>query len=108
MAEAPVRRRGRPPGSTNRPKLIASNPSPKPIEPTPLIGTTPGLATTVIVSSKRGKAFGEAPDEIEVAWPDGWRLPQVGEQVLLRKDWGGFVETVAFWPAERRVIVYLR
>lgn len=53
-------------------------------------------------------AFGDTPNEREVAWPSNWRIPQAGDIVSFEPGWGGFVEWADFSPVEGVIRIRLR
>lgn len=121
MTEQP-KRRGRPPGSKNTPKLaaitdvsgraggwdVSDGLRSVPIEQAGYVEAIAGAAPIKVILSTRGQAWGDPANEQAVDWPAEWRLPQPGDSVHLRKDWGGFVSSVDFDIEEGVVRVFLR
>jgi hypothetical protein len=102
-----TKRRGRPPGSRNRPKVVTPEDfsgDARP-EPTDWSRQPPGR-TRVFIFSQR--AFGDDQEETEIDWPEGWPPPKAGDSVLLDPGRGGRVEYVEFWPNDRLVKIRLR
>lgn len=110
MTDQP-KRRGRPPGSPNKPKTIDLNGSATTVaedwtpekgsEPVSLAGAgyvgSVGLFSDPIkVILTRQQAFGDPVDEEIVDWPAHWRLPMLGESVQFAPGWGGIVQTIDF------------
>lgn len=122
----PPKRRGRPPGSKNRPNVVLFKPNAETFGPEWKPGGTfegpveqagyaeaiagPEPIKVVLSAKRRDAAFGDpnSADEQEIEWPATWRLPQPGDSVHLRKDWGGFVSSVDFDLETQTVRVFLR
>lgn len=99
MTDQP-KRRGRPPGSPNRPKTITM-PRWTPDDPTQMAIIPSGPIefhdqTTVRVVLTRQQAWGDPVEEQVVDWPAHWRLPMLGEAVQFEPGWGGIVQTIDF------------
>lgn len=119
MPEQP-KRRGRPPGSPNKAKLVRLMPGATttgpdwkptfdgPIEQAGYVEAIAGPDPIKVILSTKGQAWGDPVNEQAVDWPAEWRLPQPGDSVHLRKDWGGFVSSVNFDIEEGVVRVFLR
>lgn len=124
MPTDPPKRRGRPPGSKNRPtggnpRVIPFAPNAEthgpewrsggtfevPVEQAGYVEAIGPEPIKVVLSFRQ--AFGDA-EAHEVEWPLTWRLPQPGDSVHLRKDWGGFVSSVDFDLETQTVRVFLR
>lgn len=60
----------------------------------------------VLLSIKR--SFGAPQDTVPVDWPVNWRLPQQGDSIHVRNDWGGIVQSVDFDLGSGLVILHLR
>lgn len=69
------------------------------------VGPPPsGVVVELVMRQRRG-----VDGQVEVLfWPDGWRLPQVGETVQLKEGFGGFVEYVEWDIAQGLARVVLR
>ena len=63
-----------------------------------------GVGVEIVMKGRHGL---EAQTEV-LWWPEGWRIPQVGESVQIRKDFGGFVEYVDWDIARGLARVVLR
>lgn len=69
------------------------------------IGPPPSGVVVELVMKRRAGA----EKQVQVVfWPDGWRLPQVGETVQLKEGFGGFVEYVEWDIAQGLARVVLR
>lgn len=120
MPEQP-KRRGRPPGSPNKPKTysppittssvdtsrlkIISFGDPVSMDQAGYVGewTLMGPDPIKVVLVMGGRAFADPASEREVEWPANWRLPQAGEAIHLSKTFGGFVQFVD-WIVDERVV----
>lgn len=116
----PPKRRGRPPGSPNKSKVVPLRSNAEtigpmwkpggtfesPIDQAGYVEAITGPEPIRVALSFR-QAFGDA-EVHEVEWPSTWRLPQPGDSVHLRKDWGGFVSSVDFDLETQTVRVFLR
>lgn len=124
------KRRGRPPGSKNKPKDPSA---PKPVrspKPTPVatlaihpdatpeeaeqIKTTltpllaPALmSTAVTVVLQFGAALGKETDDREVQWPSDWPIPNVNDAVMAGPKLGGRVISRNFRFHEGKIYLLL-
>ena len=120
------RRRGRPPGSPNRPKTtvprnlelptssITTGPTlvplgdPVPYDQAGYVGYPTGPDPVRVILSHKGRAFGDPAQDHEIEWPPEWRFPQSGDVIFLSEKWGGVVQAVEFWKTESRAHIVIR
>jgi hypothetical protein len=95
------RRRGRPPGSKNK----TAQPAPV-LDSTELAPLMESPGVTVMLRFKT--AMSTKSEEQEASWPTGWRIPQAGDAVHLRNDYGGFVQYVDFDLGHGRIVIHLK
>lgn len=107
------KRRGRPPGSPNKPKTVIPRnlellrPSVTEGSVTGYVGELIGPEPIRVVLNWKGRAFGDAGGTEEVEWPQGWRIPQAGDAIFRDKNWGGMVQSVEFWTTDRKIVIRL-
>jgi hypothetical protein len=122
------KRRGRPPGSKNKPKPVALTP-PAVFSPTEWAREeefqlhlaalyqesqqlkTPASAVKVVLYYKvamGSSAEQRAANTHKVDWPANWRLPEVGDFIRLRPNYEGVVQLVRFDLAAGVVEIMLR
>jgi hypothetical protein len=78
---------------------------PPPLTPRGVVNVGPA-AVRVELSFRT--AFGTPKETEIIPWPEGWRLPQLGESVQLRSGFGGFVQYVD-WDLEQGLVrVFLK
>lgn len=108
---ATPKRRGRPKGSTNKPR---PEPAKVPYEgdtgvinPT-LLERVTGPEPIKVILQIKPRSFGDGSSEREVDWPAEWRLPQVGESIIIEPGVGGFIQYIAWDLSSRAVTIALR
>lgn len=45
---------------------------------------------------------------MEIDWPTEWRLPQVGESIVVEPGVGGFIQFIEWSPLDHKVLIALR
>lgn len=110
------KRRGRPPGSKNKPKagaavakprairqkvvapiatIVPANPSPT-IEDIAEIRESLGIVAEVTVVVQFGAGLSKQTDDHEMSWPAGWPLPRQGDAIMVSATQGGRVLSTNF------------
>lgn len=110
---------GRPLGSKNKPR-IDPLPPPNPSimgsidgprwkpNPADIIWHQSSPIPTKVVLSIKPRAFGDGTSEMEIDWPTEWRLPQVGESIVVEPGVGGFIQFIEWSPLDHKVLIALR